>query len=60
MLTERLVTADELAERLTLPRSWIYARAESGAMPSFKLGKYRRFELGAVLRWLEAQRSVAK
>ncbi len=54
--TGRLLTVEELAERLNLPASWIYAhlRKRSGdPIPGFRLGKYWRFREEEVLQWLE-------
>jgi len=54
---EPLIGAAEAATLLGVPRSWIYANAEAGAIPSFKLGpKYRRFRVSELRAWLEAQR----
>ena len=52
---DTLVTVHELAKLTHIPESWWYAAAERQAVPSFKVGKYRRFSLPAVLRWLEAR-----
>ncbi len=59
----RLLTVEELAERLNLPASWIYAhlRKRSGdPIPGFRLGKYWRFREADVLDWLERQSVVRK
>ncbi len=60
----RLLTVEELAERLNLPASWIYAhtrKRSSDPIPGFRLGKYWRFRESDVLDWLERQRvSVRK
>ncbi len=53
---ERLLSVAEIAERLSLKPSWVYTEAEAGRLPSFKLGKYRRFRLSEILAWLELQR----
>ncbi len=44
-----LVDAKALAQLLSLPVSWVYAKAEKGEIPSVKIGKYRRFNLADVL-----------
>ncbi len=59
----RLLTVEELAERLNLPVSWIYAhtrKRSSDPIPGFRLGKYWRFREADVLDWLERQRVVRK
>jgi excisionase family DNA binding protein len=53
---EKLVTVTEVKERFTLPKSWVYAKAASGELPSYKCGKHIRFKLSELERWLEAQR----
>ena len=52
-MTERLVTAGEVAERLGVPESWVRESARSGAIPHVRLGRYIRFDLADVERWLE-------
>ncbi len=57
---DRLLTVEELAERLNLPASWIYAhlRKRSGdPIPGFRLGKYWRFREEEVLQWLERHKT---
>jgi len=53
-----LLTVDELAKTLKTPKSWVYARTrETGpdAMPMVKVGKYCRFVLEDVIKWLKKQ-----
>ena len=50
---ERLMTADEVAERLALPVSWVRESTRSGAMLHVRPGRYVRFELAQVEAWLE-------
>jgi excisionase family DNA binding protein len=53
-----LLSVDELAESLRVPKSWVYSRSrETGpdAIPRIKVGKYVRFELDKVLDWLKKQ-----
>ena len=51
----RLLTAEEVAERLRVPRSWVYRQAREGRLPVVDLGRYRRFDEGELERWLEAR-----
>ncbi|MFL5861888.1 MAG: helix-turn-helix domain-containing protein [Solirubrobacteraceae bacterium] len=39
----RLLTADELAERLGAKTDWVWAQARAGRIPHVRLGRYRRF-----------------
>jgi excisionase family DNA binding protein len=56
-MTERLLTAAEVAERLSVPESWVRAETRAGRMPHFPLGRYRRYDWSAVAAWLETQRA---
>ena len=53
---EQLLTLDEMAETLKVPKSWVYSRTrETGpdAIPRIKVGKYLRFRLNEVMNWIE-------
>ena len=58
-MSERLLTAEEVAELLAVPVSWVRESTRSGAMPCVRLGRYVRFELAEWRRWLEAAGSRA-
>ena len=52
---DELLTLEELAERLKVRKSWVYARTRErgpGSMPRLKAGKYLRFQEKAVTQWL--------
>jgi excisionase family DNA binding protein len=54
-IQENLMTVDELAAFLKVPRSWLYSRsrvAPDNGFPIVKVGKYLRFRKDEVLRWL--------
>jgi excisionase family DNA binding protein len=51
-MTERLLTAEEVAEWLSVPVSWVRESTRSGALPCVELGRYRRYERAAVEAWL--------
>jgi excisionase family DNA binding protein len=55
-VTERLVTAAELAELLGFSPATIVDWAESGSLPCFKIGGRLRFRESEVLDWLEGRR----
>jgi excisionase family DNA binding protein len=44
-----LLTAEELAEGLKLPISWVYEQSRQGNLPTHRLGRYIRFDLQEVL-----------
>jgi excisionase family DNA binding protein len=52
-MTERLVDAKEVSELLHVPVSWVRESTRSGAIPHVPLGRYRRYRLQDVERWLE-------
>jgi excisionase family DNA binding protein len=55
MTEHDLLTIDEMAEWLKVPKSWLYSRTkETGpeAMPRVKVGKYIRFIETEVMEWL--------
>jgi excisionase family DNA binding protein len=52
MVTGRLLTAEELAERLSVPARWPLEQARAGAIPHVRLGRYVRFDWDDVERWL--------
>ena len=53
-MTERLLTAAEVAEWLGVPKTWVLESARSGAMPCVRLGRYVRFDLADVKAWVES------
>ena len=59
----RLLTADEVAERLGVTKDWVWAQARAGRIPHIRLGRYRRVReeaLEAWLRELEMERHVRR
>jgi len=49
-----LWTWREVARALKVSRSWVYAKAERGELPSLRVGGLLRFDPAAVRRHLEA------
>ena len=54
-MTDRLLDANEVAERLHVPVSWVRESTRSGAMPCVELGRYggmsgRRWRRGQACR----------
>jgi excisionase family DNA binding protein len=61
---EDLLTPEELAERLKVPKSWVFEQTRERAkirnkvpLPCIRLGKYLRFSWQAVSEWLQAENS---
>ena len=52
-----LLTADEVAALLAVPRSSVYeyARRRVDPLPSLLIGRHRRFDRQAIERWLGGQ-----
>jgi len=44
-----LIDADALAERLSVPVSWVYEQSRQNNIPTYRVGKYIRFDLNEVL-----------
>jgi hypothetical protein len=56
-LSERLLNAAEVGERLSVPETWVRAETRAGRMPHLALGRYKRYDWAAVTAWLEEQRA---
>jgi excisionase family DNA binding protein len=55
-MSERLLTAEEVAELLALLESWVREATPEGRIPYLALGRYRRYERAAIEAWLAEQR----
>ena len=58
-----LMTVNEIAAFLKVPRSWVYSRtrmAPENGFPVFKLGRYCRFSKDKVTRWLNEKAATVK
>jgi excisionase family DNA binding protein len=49
---DRLLTADEIAQRLGVTTQWVWAQARAGRIPHVRLGRYRRFREPAIEAWI--------
>jgi excisionase family DNA binding protein len=56
-MSDHLLTAAEVAERLSVPETWVRQQTRAGRMPCLELGRYRRYEWQAVADWLAEQRA---
>lgn len=54
-MSERLLVAQEVAEILAVPESWVREQTRNGALPHLQLGRYIRYRREAMLAWLEGQ-----
>jgi len=48
----RLLTAEEVADMLGVPKTWVYAETRAGRMPHVALGRYRRYHRDALAAWV--------
>lgn len=53
MMSERLLTADEAAELLAVPVSWIRAHTLTNEIPHVPLGRYKRYREADLRAWIE-------
>jgi excisionase family DNA binding protein len=53
-MSERLLTAAEVAELLAVPESWVREHTRDGSLPRVQLGRYVRYRREAVRAWLES------
>lgn len=58
-MSNNLLTADEVADRLSVPRSWVYRAARNGDLPSVRCGRYRRFDEADVSQWISRQKGLS-
>ena len=55
---EKLLTPAEMAERLRVPKSWIYGKTRQrgpGSIPVVRVGRHCRFFEDQVFDWLASQ-----
>jgi excisionase family DNA binding protein len=55
-VSERLLTAGEVAELLAVPESWVREATREGRLPYLALGRYRRYSREQIEAWLSGQR----
>ena len=51
-MTGSLLTADDVAELLSVPKSWVYEQSRLGRIPTVTLGRYRRYRREAIEEWV--------
>jgi len=50
---ESIMTIDEVAKYLKIPKSTIYKLAQEGKIPSQKVGRHWRFRKSTIDKWLD-------
>ena len=55
--SDSVLTIEELATYLKIPKSTLYKLVREGKIPSQKIGRHWRFRKGAIDLWLEEPRT---
>ncbi|MGA7379694.1 MAG: helix-turn-helix domain-containing protein [Terriglobales bacterium] len=55
---DRALTADDLAEVLSVSRATVHRLCERRVIPHFKIGKLTRFLPSAIVTWMEERQRV--
>jgi len=56
MSADRLLTATEVAEILSVKLSWVREATRDGRLPHVALGRYRRYRRAEILGYIDEQR----
>ena len=56
-MSERLLTAAEVADLLAVKESWVREATRDGRLPHLRLGRYRRYRREELERWLSEQQA---
>ncbi len=55
-IPDEVLTIEELASYLKVPKSTLYKLVREGKVPCQKIGRHWRFRKGAINNWLEESR----
>jgi excisionase family DNA binding protein len=55
-----LMTANEVADLLGVPSSWVYEQSRRGRIPTVTLGRYRRYRREAIEAWVTQLEASAR
>jgi excisionase family DNA binding protein len=58
-VSDRLLTAADVAELLSVPVSWVREHTRSGRIPHVQLGRYVRYREETVVSWIAQQEAGA-
>lgn len=59
-MTDRLLDANEVAELLHVPVSWVRQETREGRMPAVALGRYWRYRRDSVLAWIAEREETSR
>ena len=48
-----LISLKELANKLGVKESWVYSRTRTNEIPSYRIGKYLKFNEAEVMEWIQ-------
>jgi excisionase family DNA binding protein len=51
-----ILTVEEAADLLRIPRSSVYTLAQQGRIPAQKVGRHWRFHRETLIKWIASQR----
>lgn len=54
-----LLTAEQVAQLLGVPRTWVYEQSRCGRIPTVTLGRYRRYRREAIEAWVRELEEAA-
>lgn len=54
-----ILTVEEAADLLRIPRSSVYKLAQEGKIPAQKVGRHWRFHKATLLMWIAGQATVS-
>jgi excisionase family DNA binding protein len=58
-VSDRLLTAADVAELLSVPVSWVREHTRSGRIPHIQLGRYVRYRQETIVSWVAQQEAGA-
>ena len=53
---EHLIGIEDAARHLAVKVSWLYEQVRLGRVPSYRVGKFRRFRMSELEVWLQERR----
>jgi excisionase family DNA binding protein len=59
-VSDRLLTAAEVADLLAVPESWVREHTRHGSLPRVQLGRYVRYRRDAILAWVEGRQASGR
>lgn len=57
-LPSKMLTADDVADLLSVTPQWVYAQARAEAIPHHRLNRKVRFDPAVLAKWVRDQRAA--